>query len=532
MQIAEQDLVLRESLWARGYWEVPEGLDTSNFDFSWRPFKYDKPYVHQFGTQWQKTGGPKFVIPDNLGVKYQTNQIAIMLPEKANRSWRPLIANATIDYSWHPDENDPPFIYVFGNQWYDVDTMPTYQYRVKGATDKKYITSVTATLLPNKENRAWRPLKSNIEFDSSWIPHPHDPPYIYVFGNQWHSAEEMPTVEYRVKGATDKKYIDVPLATLIVDNVSAEDSIFDKVMSASLRTNFTHFGNTKLNYVELITDYSIKQIHIIDNVAAIVPDDAKAYMHDKLTDYPYVKYHTLGLVNEPLDIIFLSNGESCADENYQHLLNLTKDLPNRVVELRGVKGRVASQHAAANLSKTPWYFLVNAKLRVDENFDFSWQPNRMITAKHYIFTASNPVNGLEYGHQAIVANNKRLTLSTAGTKLDFTLESPHEVINVNSGIGMFNTSAWDSWRTAFREVIKLKHATDNESKARLNTWLTIAAGDHSEWCLQGAKDAENYYNLVNGEFSKLKLSYDWEWLAEYYSSVYLQNKMHVYVQET
>jgi hypothetical protein len=52
---------------------------------------------------------------------------------------------------------------------------------------------------------------------------------------------------------------------------------------------------------------------------------------------------------------------------------------------------------------------------------------------------------------------------------------------------------------------------------RLNTWLTVGLGDFSENSLQGAKDAIIYYDSVNGEFDKLKLSYDRTWLREYYN---------------
>jgi len=104
---------------------------------------------------------------------------------------------------------------VFGNQWHDAETMPSYQYKVKGATEKKYVTDFKSTLLPLEDNRCWRQLVPNATIDKSWVPHPFDPPYIYVFGNQWHDAEVMPTFQYRVKGATDKKYINSIKATLL-----------------------------------------------------------------------------------------------------------------------------------------------------------------------------------------------------------------------------------------------------------------------------------------------------------------------------
>jgi len=71
-----------------------------------------------------------------------------------------------MDFSWHPPDTDPPYIYVFGNQWYDVDIMPTYQYRVPGATDKKFMYDVTATLLPDQSK--WEIPDNVIEFDYSW----------------------------------------------------------------------------------------------------------------------------------------------------------------------------------------------------------------------------------------------------------------------------------------------------------------------------------------------------------------------------
>jgi hypothetical protein len=713
--IEKSEVQRRYDLWSQGYWEVPDNLDTTGFDFNWKPEPYDRPYIHQFGTQHQKTGGPRFVIPEHEGIKYQDFQHAIRLADINNRSWRPLVNNSTIDFSWHPDDTDPPFIYVFGNQWYDSHTMPTYQYRVKGATDKKYMINVVATLLPYKdnweipgdiddsmfdyswipnphepplihqfgtqwqktggpryivegatetkyhneqnviriatENRCYRPLVSNIEFDYSWHPDADEPPYIYVFGNQWYDAELMPTLLYRVKGAIEKKYIndlkvtllpnkekfeiltdreiefdyswvpnpndppyeyvfgnqwfnsitmptliyknnkaiakkyiddvhaiilpnkskfkileevedfdyswvpnpnDPPLtyvfgnqyyspefmptvmyrtkgasetkyvkdikANLKINSIHCDDSVFDEVNSHVFETRYAYFNCNKLkiDYTMLRNADEKLYIHLIDNVGAVIPREAKINLYDKLTDYPYVKYHTLGNKNNLLDVIFFSNGEECADDNYKHLLSL--NLPNRIIRVDGVKGRVASQHAAANSSNTPWYFLINAKLKVNKDFDFNWHPDIFKSRRHYIFTATNPVNGLEYGHQAIVANNKKLTLNTVVRGLDFTMDSPTEVINVNSGTSMYNTSPYDTWRTAFREMIKLYCNTDQESIDRGLAWLNRGDGNFGEYSIMGARDAVKYYNSVTGNMEKLMLSYDWEWLHQHYQN--------------
>jgi hypothetical protein len=120
---------------------------------------------------------------------------------------------------------------------------------------------------------------------------------------------------------------------------------------------------------------------------------------------------------------------------------------------------------------------------------------------------------------AMVANNKKLTLATKGIGLDFTMESKHEVVPLLSGTSVF-TSEWDTWRTAFRECIKLRYANDEESKKRLEVWRTVGDGPYSYLSKYGAIDAIRYFDEVKGDFEKLKLSYDWAWLRDRYNSLY------------
>jgi hypothetical protein len=153
---------------------------------------------------------------------------------------------------------------------------------------------------------------------------------------------------------------------------------------------------------------------------------------------------------------------------------------------------------------------------VDVDFDWSWQPDRMQQAKHYIFHARNPVNGLVYGHQAMIAYNRQLVLDNPGVGLDFTLDSPHEVVPVLSGQARYDTSEWSAWRTAFREVLKLKASLpDVENEYRISQWLKSTESAYSLMSVAGAEDALEYYDEVGGDFDQLKKSYEWEWLASY-----------------
>jgi len=1001
-------------------WEIPKNIDDSEFDYSWVPDPGSPPYIYQFGTQWQKTDGPRYIVEGATEVKFIEGSKAKRLPDKSkftilinnkienfDYSWHPdsteepyiyvfgnqhhdckqmptlkyTVPGATqtkyvddvkavlksdktnfkilipidenkFDFSWIPDPNDPPYTYVFGNQWNESEIEPTVEYHMMGANNKKYVHNIKAIVLP--DSKKWKKLTLISNFDYSWRPNPKDPPYIYVFGNQWFNAEKDPTLEYVVEGATDKKYIndikaivaadmsnwEIPkginvknfdfswrpdpgsppyiyqFGTLSDDNdgpryihpkntgeivrlLRVEKEVIEQEIEVSkyyiettledlvnnhkneifwalrkeivydnfdfewrpnieqaryvhvfgspeaeitqtyfvsgpmyieghkdfnfveqdkkaneeylaelfiqpdiflvdrgnpetqdrfeqLKSRFTnvqktrflnswvdtinrcinrsntelcwilnseldysnfdfkyypnpwqmnmvhvfgtqwsHWGTTfmvnretfaedtkyvkiiehlqNLNFVKdrkafatnnlydiVVIDHGNKEctdiveklktkaagknvstvsydtsyLQTIKNIVdkqnnkkenylwicssicdynnfaftyicdpfakdnlhvfpsnnqkfgdtflldvnktkeiindlidlkdynkvnynqhqkakrlphpviavdedthtnivtydfdfpyaqfkseeiadidvepmclwteetkniivtstgatnIIAPKEIRNFVEKQLYDYPYIKTSSRLTLSKPLDIVFLSNGEKCAEENYEYLLEVTKGLKNRIVRVDGVNGRVAAYHAAVMASDTPWAFTVFAKLKVNAKFDFNWQPDRLQMPKHYIFHAKNPINGLEYGHQGMIAYNKRLTLANTGKGLDFTLDDPHETVQLLSGTANFNTDEYSTWRTAFREVIKLKSDYTDISQERLNIWLTKAKGKYAKNCLQGSNDAVEYYDSVSGDIDQLKLSYEWDWLKEYYNRKY------------
>jgi hypothetical protein len=302
--------------------------------------------------------------------------------------------------------------------------------------------------------------------------------------------------------AAIKNVTGFPYATLITeDNADIEDTLVEPMNLWSPESKnilITSTGGTRI----------------------VVPKEAKEYVKRELYDYPYIKTNTRLEKSTPMDIVFLSNGETGADENYNHLLAVTKGLPNRVVRVDGVNGRVAAYHAAAEASTTPWMFTVFAKLKVSSKFDWNWQPDRLQIPKHYVFHAKNPVNGLNYGHQAMIAYNKKLTLANQGTGLDFTMDDEHEVVKINSGVAVFNTDAWSTWRTSFREALKLRADPTDISKERLEFWLTVGSGPFSQYSMDGAQHAVEYYDEVEGDLLKLRLSYEWDWLRQKFEILY------------
>ena len=255
---------------------------------------------------------------------------------------------------------------------------------------------------------------------------------------------------------------------------------------------------------------------------SIVPRDVQSHLVSQIYDYPYIiKQKSEYLTPNLLDIIYISNGEPEAERWYEHLVNTCGREVKRVID---VSGRSQAYKTAAELSSTPWFFAVFAKLEVIPKFDWSWQPDWLQEPKHYIFNSRNPVNGLEYGHMGVIAYNRQLVLATDTPGLDFTLSKPHAVVPRLSAVAHYNTTPELTWRTAFREVLKLSDDIEKtgsvESTYRMDTWLTQADGDYAEFSLLGAADAVDYYNKVNGDYTELMRSYEWAWLREYYASKY------------
>ena len=626
----------------RYFWWVNYLTDYTNFDFLFEPVPWQREYMHVWPSRWDQFHGA-CLIPrsiENPGYHHHPDP----LPPRTHPENFQILIPCEFDYSWVPHPFDPPYIYVFGNQWWSAVKQPTVEYHVPGATERKYLHYPRAELLVDMTNWEVPATADTSTFDFSWRPDPGDPAYIYQFGTQ-HQKTGGPV--YRVPGGTDVKYVDqiriktgcVATAIYEIDhldgnagsiaNTTKTVRYFDNYLDTLKRIangigeehefvwicssicNYTDFdftwhpeqwqatmlhvfsssgekfGDTFFMHVptfklraerlELLDWYDVNYVgsniarrpvpvvhHNYDtHVAAIktqdwagplavfttdgqveavptvplwrektktivplssgasqvvVPKAAVPYIRTQCYDYPNIDRTQRHLHDEqPLDIVFIDNGESNADFNYRHLCEVASlTWANRIHRNTGVTGRVAAYHAAAELSTTPWFFAVFAKLLIDQDFDWRWQPDRLQEPKHYIFHAFNPVNGLTYGHQAMIAYNKKLVLANLGTGLDFTLDSAHEVVPVLSGTAEYAHTKWSAWRTAFREVLKLKASLDVESQYRLDKWLTVAMGQpNGQYSIYGAEDAVEYYDAVGGAMEELKKSYDWSWLASY-----------------
>jgi len=337
--------------------------------------------------------------------------------------------------------------------------------------------------------------------------------------SEFNKQQDIPLLEWYKE--VNWHYPGVPrLPVPVVTYIS--DDLVDIVKATKFDTPYVLFKrdiDDVVNFAPIL--WRDRSVHTFNkaNSVSLVPREISAHLKHQIYDYPFIlKQKEWFLGDNNLDIIYISNGESESEKWYEHL---SKTCGHKVKRIQNISGRHNAIKAAAKLSTTPWFFAVPAKLEVNPNFDWAWQPDYLQKPKHYIFYAINPVNNLKYGHMAMVAYNRQLVLDTDEYGLDFTLSKPHDVIPLLSGTAHYNADPLMTWRTAFREAIKLADDVDKtnnvESAYRLDVWLTVAEGPHAEWSTKGAHDAVEYYQSVKGDYTELIRSFDWDWCNQYFN---------------
>jgi len=492
-------------------WTIPQGVDHAQIDFSWVPDPGEPPYMYQFATQHQKTGGPMYTVPGATETKYLEN-----IQIKIEAETVPIVEIDHLDGAAGQIPNTLKKIRYFDNY---RDTLIRLAKSLVGQHEFVWVCSSICDYT---------------DFDFTWHPEQWQQTMLHVFasdnqkfGDTFYMhvptfaarAEKKELLEWYsvnfVKTAVPRR----PMPVIVHDGDSQVDAVknTDWVGPLATFTNYDYIPGTMFNYVSLWREETKVIMPISDGAGSVVvPRTAVPYIKTQLYDYPYIDRTQRILQDSVLDIVFISNGEINANVYFEHLkFTVEQNHKNRIHHVSGINGRVAAYQEAARHSRTPWFFAVFAKLEVTRDFDWSWQPDRMQQPKHYIFHAHNPVNGLVYGHQAMIAYNKRLVLENTGQGLDFTLDQPHEVVPICCGTAMYHESDWMCWRTAFREVLKLKASLpDVENEHRLNKWLTVDSTEGG-WSRKGAEDGVEYYDSVDGDFAALKKSYEWDWLASY-----------------
>lgn len=513
------------------FWVVSSENDYTDFNFDWHAEPWQNYMLHVFGTEQQKWSDTYLVNKDVFDDHSRWCKDITEIP----------------DLHFVEDQKVKA---VNVNDIYEVDfgqhnTLKTVQHNKLKTTRfvDSYLEVIKRIVTQATSEYIW--VISNfcdyVHFDFDWRPEPYQAKMLHVFGDGKNKFGDTFLVHVpSFKEQSDKLELldwyetvnycgEQTVPRLPYDQVPyTGDNLTAVIKQHRFNSPYALFfpegqDISTIDYNPSVWRLKDRAIHTFTESGSIVlaPRDTLQYLDTQCYDYPEImQQKTHFLAEKPLDIIFISNGESTADAMYEHLSDITQDDSALVVKrIDGVNGRAEAYKAAAKASDTDWFFTVFAKLEMDADFDFHWQPDRLQEPKHYIFHAQNPINGLVYGHQGCIVYNKKLVLETNVWGLDFTLSKEHEVIPVLSGVAQCGDE-WTAWRTAFRECLKLLATGDDISIVRFDLWrfpqVCPSPGKLERASITGAKNAQEYFTKVKGDHKELLKSFEWEWLREYY----------------
>jgi hypothetical protein len=224
----------------------------------------------------------------------------------------------------------------------------------------------------------------------------------------------------------------------------------------------------------------------------------------------------------PFDVVFMSYEEPNADENYDKLLQIAP----HAKRVHGVKGIHNAHIEAAKLCDTNMLWVVDADALIADDFKFNFQVVKWDQDVVHVWRSQNPINGLVYGYGGVKLLPRKMTVNMDVSKPDMTtsISSKFRPIHEISNITGFNTDPYNTWKSAFRECVKLSskiidRQKDEETQKRLQVWCTIGNDRlFGEYAISGAIAGKEYGNEYQNDFDKLKKINDFTWLREKFNA--------------
>ena len=217
------------------------------------------------------------------------------------------------------------------------------------------------------------------------------------------------------------------------------------------------------------------------------------------------------------DIIFISYQEPNAEENFKQLQNRFP-IAQRV---HGVKGIHQAHIEAAKKALTKMFYVVDGDALIEEDFNFDYKvPEKDMNAVH-VWRSKNPVNELVYGYGGVklLPTNLTLNMSIGTTDMTTSISDRFRPMEQISNVSAFNTSPFNTWKSAFRECVKLSSKVidrqeDAETEARLDAWCK----SDDPMAVDGAIAGRKYGTENKNNKEAISKINDFEWIRQIYKN--------------
>jgi hypothetical protein len=223
-----------------------------------------------------------------------------------------------------------------------------------------------------------------------------------------------------------------------------------------------------------------------------------------------------------MEKFFLAFDDPFIDQNYDLAHSKIKDL-RKVITHRTISG---SHKYCAELSLTDQFMVLDADAVLLDNFNLFDVYQRVEDPNYiYIFRARNPVNDLEYGHGGIKIFQRKFFSDVEAVDFSTSFKGKIKTVDMVLNVHAFNTTPLHSFRTAFRECVKLASGTiPNRNVAqdeyRLSVWCEkFNDVPWVEFAKEGALLGREYGHKNKNDESQLRVINDFKWLMKQYEQV-------------
>ena len=228
---------------------------------------------------------------------------------------------------------------------------------------------------------------------------------------------------------------------------------------------------------------------------------------------------------DQLDVVFISYDEPDAEANWARVLEKAP----HAKRVDKVKGIFAAHCCAAELATTDMFYVVDGDAWLVDNWTFDFQP--VIWNRHcaYVWRSLNPINDLQYGYGGVkLFPRQKLIDAWLWQGLDMTTEVMKDITIMPeiSNETRFNTDEFATWRSAFRECVKLayrldQHPDDFETEKKLEIWLNADYGrPFTEYSLKGSMAAMEFVDININNLKMLLKVNDRKWLEKHFKNYF------------
>jgi hypothetical protein len=217
------------------------------------------------------------------------------------------------------------------------------------------------------------------------------------------------------------------------------------------------------------------------------------------------------IVTDRMDVVFISYNEPNAEQNWLRVLEKAP----YAKRVSGVKGIFNAHKKAAKIADTDMFYVVDGDAWLADDWEFDFDPGIFDRDCAYVWYCKNPINDLLYenGGVKLFPRKEMLSVSKWRTLDMYTgVTSKKKSMSRVSCLTTFNSDEFSTWRSAFRESVKL---FINNKMNYLDAWMSKGADrPFGNYAIRGAIEGYEFAKKYSHKIETLAHINNYAWLRK------------------